>query len=88
MACAPYTYPKCSNKRVQVWMKIADELRQLTEYNLFVIRDHYNVLVIKHRKRIASENSASGIAPTHSEIDIAMEVLFIQYCFALLLNLA
>ena len=79
MVGAPFTYPKGSNERGQVWVKLADELRQLTEYNFYVngrsLRDHYNLLEIKHRKGIASENSASGIAPTHSEIDVAMEEL-------------
>ena len=62
-----------------MWETIVHHLEQIEEPSFKVsvrsIRDRYTLLAKKFRKRITSEQKASGISPEMSELDVLMEEL-------------
>ena len=70
----PYKYKKGSPQRSETWRKIVDILNKCAtpQFNVDhrAIRDHINVLVNKHKKKIRADERASGISPDEpSELD-------------------
>ena len=70
----PYKYKKGSPQRSETWRKIVDILNKCAtpQFNVDhrAVRDHLNVLVNKHKKKIRAEERASGISPDEpSELD-------------------
>ena len=79
LAVDPYGQPKGSRERAKLWEEIALHLNAVPEPRFSVsvrsVRDRVNlVLVKKHKKKVAEEIKASGIAVDEpSEFDLGME---------------
>lgn len=75
----PYSQPKGSRERAKLWEEIALNLSAVSEPRFSVsarsVRDRVNlVLIKKHKKKVAEESKASGIAVDEpSEFDAAIE---------------
>ena len=75
----PYSQLKGSKERVKLWEEFALNLSVVSEPRFSVsvrsVRDRANlVLVKKHKRKVAEENKASGIAVDEpSEFDAAIE---------------
>ena len=65
-----------SHERGQCWEQIAAVLNSLEEpifkVSLRSVRDHYNLMVKKYKKKWEDEEKSSGISPEHTEIDDAL----------------
>ena len=63
----PYTTKKGSTQRSSMWEKIADTLNKCTVPKFRVdkrsVRDHVEILVYKHKKKLLAEEKATGITP-------------------------
>ena len=76
----PFTSKKGSTQRSGMWEKIAQILNQCTVLRFSVdkrsVRDHMGILVNKHKRKIRSEEKASGIAPDEpSELENLLETV-------------
>ena len=75
----PYSQPKGSRERAKLWEEIALNLSAVSEPRFSVsvrsVRDRVNlVLIKKHKRKVAEESKASGIAVDEpSEFDAAIE---------------
>ena len=75
----PYGQPKESRERTKLWEEIASNLNAVSvprfSVSLRSVRDRVNlVLIKKHKKKVAEESKASGIAVDEpSEFDLGME---------------
>ena len=75
----PYSQPKGSKERAKLWKEIALNLSAVSEPHFLVsmrsVRDHVNlVLIKKHKRKVAEEREACGIAVDEpSEFDAAIE---------------
>ena len=75
----PYSQPKGSRERAKLWEEIASNLNAVSVPRFSVsvrsVRDRVNlVLIKKHKKKVAEESKASGIAVDEpSEFDLGME---------------
>ena len=70
---------KKTTARAQLWQKVADNLLRY-DTPVFVVtqravRDRYSVISTRYRKKIRSEEKASGIDVEESEIDVLLEEL-------------
>ena len=68
LAVDPYSQPKGSRERAKLWEEIARSLNSVSvpqfSVTLRSVRYRVNlVLIKKHKKKVAEENMASGIAP-------------------------
>ena len=79
LAVDPYSQPKGSRERAKLWEEIAMSLNSVSapQFSVTVrsVRDRVNlVLIKKHKKKVAEENKASGIAPDEpSEFELGMD---------------
>ena len=79
LAVDPYSQPKGSRGRAKLWEEIARSLNSVSapQFSVTVrsVRDRVNlVLIKKHKKKVAEENKASGIAPDEpSEFELGMD---------------
>ena len=77
----PYSQSKGSRERAKLWEEIALNLSAVSEPRFLVsmrsVRDHVNlVLIKKHKRKVAEERKACGIAVDEpSEFDAAIEKL-------------
>ncbi|CAH3023163.1 unnamed protein product [Porites evermanni] len=75
----PYSQSKGSRERAKLWEEIALNLSAVSEPRFLVsmrsVRDHVNlVLIKKHKRKVAEERRACGIAVDEpSEFDAAIE---------------
>ena len=75
----PYSQPKGSREGAKLWEEIALNLSVVSEPSFSVsvrsVRDRVNlVLIKKHKRKVAEESKASGIADDEpSEFDAAIE---------------
>ena len=64
-------------QRAQLWQEIADRLCGYDNLVFTVskraVRDRYAVITSKYRKKIRSEERASGIGPEQSKLDALIE---------------
>ena len=86
----PWIHRKGSTERGQVWENIAKSLNALETPKFRVsqrsVRDRYQLLEKKHKRKLSDEEKATGISPEDSEIDEAMEDIIAQFEEADLLN--
>lgn len=72
----PYQFKPRSRERGNAWKSIADTLCS-SELNFKVdaraVRERLSAIVAKHKQKMISEQSASGISPAHSPLDDALE---------------
>ena len=77
----PFQYKKSSIQRGQVWNDIAerlvavDEVRFKSDLDRRGVRDRYNLLANKLRRKLKDERKASGIETDMSEVEVALEDL-------------
>ena len=77
----PFQFKKSSTQRGHVWLEIATnlacikELKFKTDLDQSAIRDRYNLLSSKLRKKLSSEKKASGIDTEMSEVEDMIEEL-------------
>lgn len=77
----PFQYKKSSIQRGQVWNDIAerlvavDEVRFKSHLDRRGVRDRYNLLANKLRRKLKDERKASGIETDMSEVEVALEDL-------------
>ncbi|CAH3124319.1 unnamed protein product [Porites lobata] len=77
----PFHYKKSSIQRGQVWNDIAerlvavDEERFKSDLDRRGVRDRYNLLANKLRRKLKDERKASGIETDMSEVEVALEDL-------------
>ena len=68
---------KKTTQRAQLWQQIADNLcgydRPVFSVSKRAVRDRYNVITSKYRKRTQAEVRASGIDVEQSELDVLLE---------------
>lgn len=90
MLFTPWIHRKGSTERGQVWENIAKSLNALETPKFRVsqrsVRDRYQLLEKKHKRKLSDEEKATGISPEDSEIDAAMEDTIAQFEEADLLN--
>ena len=78
---SPFQYKKSSIQRGQVWNDIAerlvavDEVRFKSDLDRRGVRDRYNLLANKLRRKLKDERKASGIETDMSEVEVALEDL-------------
>ena len=77
----PYKYKVGSRERGQCWDSIAKNLNSVSCHHKFsvdqrAVRDRFSKLEKYYRKRMASEERASGISPEMTELDEALENIF------------
>ncbi|XP_015777300.1 PREDICTED: uncharacterized protein LOC107355275 [Acropora digitifera] len=79
LAINPFKAKRKTIQRTKMWETIVHHLEQIEEPSFKVsvrsIRDRYSLLAKKFRKRMTSEQKASGISPEMSELDVLMEEL-------------
>ena len=79
LAMNPFKAKRKTIQRTKMWETIVHHLEQIEEPSFKVtvrsIRDRYTLLAKKFRKRMTSEQKASGISPEMSELDVLMEEL-------------
>ena len=68
---------KSSTERGKVWETIADRLSDIRHPTFRVdqrsVRDHYNKLLSRFKRKMREEIGASGISPEKNEIDVLLE---------------
>ena len=78
-AINPFKAKRKTIQRKKIRETIVHRLEQIQEPSFKVsvrsIRDRYSLLAKKFRKRMTSEQKASGISPKMSELDVLMEDL-------------
>ena len=80
----PFASKKSSPQRGQLWLEVAENLAQIREPNFKTdldrraVRDRYNLLSSKLRKKLKYEEKASGIETNISEVELLLEQL-IEY---------
>ena len=77
----PYKYKVGSKERGQCWDSIAEDLNSISCHHKFsvdggAVRDRFSKLEKYYRKRMASEERASGIPPEMTEPDEALDNIF------------
>lgn len=79
LAINPFKAKRKTIQRTKLWETIVHHLEQIEEPSFKVtvrsIRDRYTLLATKFRKRMTSEQKASGISPEMSELDVLPEEL-------------
>ena len=79
LAINPFKAKRKTIQRTKMWETLVHHLEQIEEPSFKVsvrsIRDRYTLLAKTFRKRITSEQKASGISPEMSELDVLMEEL-------------
>ena len=77
----PFQYKKISIQRGQVWNDIAeqlvavDEVRFKSDLDRRGVRDRFNLLSNKLRRKLKDGRKASGIETDMSEVEVALEDL-------------
>ena len=77
----PFQFKKSSTQRGHVWLEIATTLACIkepkfkTDLDQRAVRDRYNLLSSKLRKKLSSEKKASGIDTELSEVEDMIEEL-------------
>ena len=73
----PFSAKKKSVQRSALWQRVADTLNSIKDPVFFVdkrsVRDHIGVLVQRLKRKEAKELKESGISPTKTELDEAIE---------------
>ena len=73
----PFKAKPRTSHRGQLWTKIADALNGIKEPKFSVsqrsVRDRFNRLADKFKKKIVAEERGSGISPEMSELDVLLE---------------
>ena len=73
----PYQHRKGSSDRGKVWSEIAESLNGSAEPTFKVtqrsVRERYNLLQAKYKKKMAAEESSTGTSPVPTEVDILLE---------------
>lgn len=68
---------KSSTERGKVWEAIADKLSDVRQPTFRVdqrsIRDHYNKLLTRFKRKMREERGASGISPEKNEVEVLLE---------------
>lgn len=81
LAKNPFQFKKSSTQRGQVWLEIATNLSCIrepkfkTDLDQRAVRERYNLLSTKLRRKLSSEEKASGIDPDMSEVEDMVEEL-------------
>ena len=78
LAINPFKAKWKTIQRTKMWETIVHHLEQIEpsfKVSVRSIRDGYSLLAKKFRKRMPSEQKASGISPEMSELDVLMEEL-------------
>ena len=75
-----FTAKKGSTPRSGMWDKFADVLNECTVHKFRVhkrtVRDHVEILVNKHKRKVRAEEKASGIAPDEpTELDNLLDTI-------------
>lgn len=77
----PFAFKKSSPQRGQLWLEVADNLAQIRDPKFKLdldrraVRDRYNLLSTKLRRKLKQEEKASGIDPKMSELELILEEL-------------
>jgi hypothetical protein len=80
----PFQFKKSSTQRGHVWLEIATTLACIkepkfkTDLDQRAVRDRYNLLSRKLRKKLSSEKKASGIDTDMSEVEDMIEELIFR----------
>ena len=79
LAINPFKAKGKTIQRTKIWETVVQHLEEIEEppfkITVRAVRDRYSLLSKKFRKRMASEQKASGISPEMSELDILLEEL-------------
>ena len=77
LAINPFKAKGKTIQRTKIWETVVQHLEEIEEspfkITVRAVRDRYSLLSKKFRKRMASEQKASGISPEMSELDILLE---------------
>ena len=75
----PYTYKEGTLEHGNIWNNIAESLNQVKQPAFSVtkrsVKDRYNLLASKHKKKRKDEERASGISPEDSELSKGLQQL-------------
>ena len=75
----PYTYKEGTLERGNIWSNIAESLNQVKQPAFSVtkrsVRDRYNLLASKHKKKGKDEERASAISPEDNELSKGLQDL-------------
>lgn len=77
LAINPFKAKGKTIQRTKIWEMVVQHREEIHEppfkVTVRAVRDRYSLLSKKFRKRMASEQKASGISPEMSELDILLE---------------